>query len=162
MESIFLNRAQINHNDYNRIHCLTNLLFNCVQGTFLVIQNCAGAMVEKNLTNGSIINLGSIVGKTGNMGQANYTASKAGVEAMTKTASKEFGKFGIRVNCILPGLIETPMTDTVPQKFKEIMKMQCPLRRFGHPDEVAEVISFLASDKSSYVNGASIEVTGGF
>lgn len=119
-------------------------------------------MVEKNLTNGSIINLGSIVGKTGNMGQANYTASKAGVEAMTKTASKEFGKFGIRVNCILPGLIETPMTDTVPQKFKEIMKMQCPLRRFGHPDEVAEVISFLASDKSSYVNGASIEVTGGF
>lgn len=80
---------------------------------------------------------------------------------MTKTASREFGKFGIRVNCVLPGFINTPMTETVPQKVKDIMTMQCPLRRFGSPEEVAEVIAFLASDKSSYVNGASIEVTGG-
>lgn len=125
------------------------------------MQNCANALVERNLTNGTIINIGSIVGKIGNMGQVNYTASKAGVEAMTKTASKEFGKFGIRVNCILPGFINTPMTDSVPQKVKDIMMMQCPLRRFGDPDEVAEVIAFLASDKSSYITGASIEVTGG-
>lgn len=126
-----------------------------------MMQNCANAMVEKNITNGTIINLGSIASKIGNIGQANYTSSKAGVEAMTKTASKEFGKFGIRVNCILPGFILTPMTEDVPQKVKDIMTMQCPLRRFGNPEEVAEVIAFLASDKSSYVNGASIEVTGG-
>lgn len=126
-----------------------------------MMQNFANAMVDKNVTNGTIINLGSIASKIGNIGQANYTSSKAGVEAMTKTASREFGKFGIRVNCVLPGFINTPMTETVPQKVKDIMIMQCPLRRFGNADEVAEVIAFLASDKSSYVNGASIEVTGG-
>lgn len=125
------------------------------------MQICANAMVEGNVSNGSIINLGSIVSKFGNIGQANYASSKAGVEAMTKTASREFGKFDIRVNCILPGFINTPMTEAVPQKVKDIMTMQCALRRFGHPDEVAEVIAFLASEKSSYVNGASIEVTGG-
>lgn len=126
------------------------------------MQNCADEMAEHNVTQGSIINIGSIVGKIGNMGQVNYTASKAGVEAMTKTASKEFGKFGIRVNCILPGFINTAMTETVPQKVKDIMMMQCALRRFGEPTEVAEVIAFLASEKSSYINGTSIEVTGGF
>lgn len=126
------------------------------------MQAFANAMVQQNITNGSIINIGSIVGKTGNMGQANYTASKAGVEAMSKTAAKEFGKFGIRVNCVVPGLITTPMIESVPQKVKDIMRMQCPLRRFGNPEEVAEVIAFLASDKSSYITGASIEVTGGF
>ncbi|XP_031619507.1 estradiol 17-beta-dehydrogenase 8 [Contarinia nasturtii] len=132
-----------------------------LKGTFLIMQSCANAMVEKNVSNGTIINIGSIVSKMGNIGQANYVSSKAGVEAITKTASKEFGKFGIRVNCILPGFINTPMTESVPQKVKDIMTMQCALRRFGKPDEVAEVIAFLASDKSSYVNGASIEVTGG-
>lgn len=118
-------------------------------------------MVEKNILNGSIINIGSVAAKIGNIGQANYVSSKAGVEAMTKTASREFGKFGIRVNCVLPGFIETPMTTTVPQKVRDMMIMQCPLRRFGKPDEVAETIAFLASEKSSFVNGASIEVTGG-
>lgn len=132
------------------------------QGSFLIMQEFANAIVERNLSNSSIINLGSIIGKVGNIGQVNYAASKAGVEAMTKTAAKEFGKFGIRANCILPGFIDTPMTETVPQKVRDIMMMQCPLRRFGRPEEVAEVISFLASDRSSYINGASIEVTGGF
>lgn len=132
------------------------------QGSFLIMQEFANAMIEQNLSNSSIINLGSIVGKIGNIGQVNYAASKAGVEAMTKTAAKEFGKFGIRANCILPGFIDTPMTETVPQKVRDIMMMQCPLRRFGRPEEVAEVILFLASDRSSYINGASIEVTGGF
>lgn len=126
------------------------------------MQEFANAIVERNLPNSSIINLGSIIGKIGNIGQINYAASKAGVEAMTKTAAKEFGKFGIRANCILPGFIDTPMTETVPQKVRDIMMMQCPLRRFGTPEEVAEVILFLASDRSSYINGASIEVTGGF
>lgn len=127
-----------------------------------MMKNFANAMVEHNVSEGSIINLGSIVGKIGNVGQVNYSASKAGVEAMTRTASKEFGKFQIRVNSVLPGFINTPMTETVPQKVKDIMVMQCALRRFGKPEEVAEVIAFLASNKSSYINGISIEVTGGF
>lgn len=126
------------------------------------MQACANAMVQQNIRDGSIINIGSIVGKLGNMGQVNYTASKAGVEAMTKTASKEFGQFGIRVNCILPGFIDTPMVESVPQKVVDIMMMQCALRRLGKPEEVAETIAFLASNKSSYINGASVEVTGGF
>lgn len=126
------------------------------------MQSFANALVEREIAGGSIINIGSIVGKYGNIGQANYTASKAGVDTLTKTASKEFGRFGIRVNCVLPGFVETPLTENVPDKVKDIMKMLCALRRFGKPEEIAEVISFLASNKSSYVNGASIEVTGGF
>lgn len=118
------------------------------------------AMTEYKV-GGSIINLASIVGKTGNIGQANYSSSKSGVEAMTRVASKEFGKFNIRVNAVLPGFITSPMTDKVPQKVRDIMTGQCALKRFGNPEEIAEVIAFLASEKSSYVNGASIEVTGG-
>lgn len=133
-----------------------------LKGTFLVMQQFANAMIEHNISDGSIVNLSSIIGKIGNIGQANYAASKAGVEAMTRTAAKEFGKFRIRVNCILPGFIETPMTASVPQKVKDIMVLQCAMRRFGKPEEVAEVVAFLASNKSSYVNGASIEVTGGW
>lgn len=125
------------------------------------MQKFAQAMVEHNVTDGSVINLASIVGKLGNIGQVNYSASKSGVEAMTRTASKEFGKFKIRVNAILPGFINTPMTEIVPQKVKDIVIQQSAMRRFGEPEEVAEVISFLASNKSSYINGASIEVTGG-
>lgn len=133
-----------------------------LKGTFLVIQTFANAMVEHKIPNGSIVNIGSIVGKYGNIGQTNYAASKAGVAIMTKVASKEFGKFGIRVNTVLPGMILTPMLSAVPDKVKEKFIAQIPLGRFGKPEEVAEVILFLASDKSLYVNGASIEVTGGF
>ncbi|KAJ6643241.1 (3R)-3-hydroxyacyl-CoA dehydrogenase [Pseudolycoriella hygida] len=132
-----------------------------LKGTFLVMQNFAQAMVAHNIGGGSIVNIASIVGKTGNMGQVNYASSKSGVESMTRVASKEFGKFNIRVNAILPGFIKSPMTDKVPDKVKEIYLQSCALKRFGQPEEIAEVISFLASDKSSFVNGASIEVTGG-
>lgn len=125
------------------------------------MQKFAEAMVENGSPEGSIVNLSSIIGKIGNLGQANYSASKAGVEAMTKSASKEFGKHNIRVNCILPGFINTPMTEAVPQKVKDLMLQNIRLRRFGDPNEVAELIAFLASTKSSYINGASIEVTGG-
>ncbi|TMW39834.1 hypothetical protein DOY81_015086, partial [Sarcophaga bullata] len=96
-----------------------------------------------------------------NMGQANYAATKAGVISFTEVASKEFGKFGIRVNAILPGYINTPMVDTVPEKIKADVVKRCPMGRMGEPHEIAEVIAFLASNKSSYVNGAAIEVTGG-
>ncbi|KAL3274720.1 hypothetical protein HHI36_016095 [Cryptolaemus montrouzieri] len=133
-----------------------------LKGTFFVIQTFANSIIEYKIPNASIINLGSIVGKNGNIGQANYSASKAGVEMLTKTAAKELGKQGIRVNTVLPGFIKTPMTDIVPNKVKEMFVKQIPLSRFGTAEEVAEVISFLASDKSSYINGASIDVNGGF
>nr|XP_003699839.1 PREDICTED: estradiol 17-beta-dehydrogenase 8 [Megachile rotundata] len=133
-----------------------------LKGTFFTIQTAVKEMMNANVSTGSsIINLSSIIGKIGNMGQANYAASKAGVIAITKTACLEFGQFGIRVNAVLPGFIETPMTETVPDNVKRMFIKRVALRRMGKPEEVAEVIAFLASSKSSYINGASIEVTGG-
>lgn len=110
---------------------------------------------------GSIINISSVTAKMGNMGQANYAPSKAAVETLTRVASKEFAKFGIRVNTVIPGFINTPMTQTVPEKVKEMIVKQIAMRRFGEPEEVSDTIAFLASDKSSFVTGASIEVSGG-
>ncbi|KAM8721566.1 hypothetical protein ACLKA7_007448 [Drosophila subpalustris] len=132
-----------------------------LKGTFLVTQQFAKAMIEQQLAHCSIVNLSSIVARMNNVGQANYAATKAGVISFTEVASKEFGKFGIRVNCILPGYIDTPMVAVVPDKIKEQVVQKCPLGRLGQPDEIAEVIAFLASQKSAYVNGAAIEVTGG-
>ncbi|ALC48821.1 CG3603 [Drosophila busckii] len=132
-----------------------------LKGTFLVTQQLAKAMIEQQLQGGSIINLSSIVAKMNNVGQANYAATKAGVISLTEVASKELGKFGIRVNCILPGYIDTPMVAVVPDKIKEQVVQKCPLARLGKPEEIAEVIAFLASEKASYVTGAAIEVTGG-
>ena len=97
-------------------------------------------MINANVsTSGSIVNVSSIIGKIGNIGQANYAASKAGVIALTQTASLEFGQFGIRVNTVLPGFIETPMTKTVPDKIKQLFLKKIPLQRKGKPEEVAEV-----------------------
>ncbi|XP_072935255.1 estradiol 17-beta-dehydrogenase 8 isoform X2 [Epargyreus clarus] len=132
-----------------------------LKGTFLVMQTFAKAMTEASVT-GSIVNISSIVGKYGNLGQSNYTASKAGVVAMTKTAAKELGKFNIRVNAVLPGFINTPIVKTVPDKVMMMMLMLVPLGRMGEPEEIAEVITFLSSDKSSFITGAAIDVTGGF
>uniref|UniRef100_A0A3Q2FN73 (3R)-3-hydroxyacyl-CoA dehydrogenase n=1 Tax=Cyprinodon variegatus TaxID=28743 RepID=A0A3Q2FN73_CYPVA len=128
-----------------------------LKGSFLVTQAVAQALVACGAPKGSIITLGSIVGKVGNLGQANYAASKAGVEGLTRTAAKEFGRFGIRCNCVLPGFISTPMTDKVPEKVLD--KSLVPLGRMG--EAVADVCAFLASDDSRYITGASIEVTGG-
>jgi len=129
-------------------------------GTFLVTKAACKELVDTKLS-GSIVNIASIVGVTGNLGQSNYSASKAGVEAFTKTVAKEMGRNGIRCNAVVPGFIVSPMTDTVPDKVKDMFKKSIALGRLGNPEEVAEVIVFLASDKSSYVNGASIHVTGG-
>merc|ERR1712156_668210 len=106
-----------------------------LKGTFLVTQTAASLMKEQKLA-GSIVNIASIVGRTGNIGQANYTASKAGVIGFTKTAAKELGKFGIRVNVILP------------DKVKEAFVSQIPLGEFGLPVDIAEVAAFLASSRS--------------
>ncbi|XP_067865816.1 estradiol 17-beta-dehydrogenase 8 isoform X2 [Heterodontus francisci] len=99
--------------------------------------------------------------KVGNVGQTNYTASKAGVVALTKTSAKELARFGIRCNTILPGFIDTPMAAKVPQKVLDTVLQLVPLGRLGDPSEVANVCVFLASDDSSYITGASLEVTGG-
>ncbi|XP_047525678.1 estradiol 17-beta-dehydrogenase 8 isoform X2 [Pieris napi] len=132
-----------------------------LKGTFLIMQNFAKQMTETSVS-GSIINISSIVGKYGNIGQTNYSASKAGVVAMTQTAAKELGKFNIRVNVILPGFIDTPMVKTVPDKVKAGLLKMVPLGRLGTPSEVAELITFLGSEKSSFITGASIDVTGGY
>uniref|UniRef100_A0A3Q1J565 (3R)-3-hydroxyacyl-CoA dehydrogenase n=1 Tax=Anabas testudineus TaxID=64144 RepID=A0A3Q1J565_ANATE len=132
-----------------------------LKGSFLVTQAVAQALVACGAPKGSIITVGSIVGKVGNIGQANYSASKAGVEGLTRTAAKELSRFGIRCNCVLPGFISTPMTDKVPEKVISKIKSLVPMGRMGEPAEVADVCAFLASDDSRYITGTSIEVTGG-
>merc|ERR1711881_725976 len=131
-----------------------------LKGTFLVTQAGASLMKDKSLP-GSIVNIASVAARTGNLGQANYTASKAGVIGFTKTAAKELGRFGIRVNVILPGFIKTPMTDVVPDKVKTGILSQIPLGDFGDPIDIAEATAFLACERSKYITGASFDVNGG-
>lgn len=164
--TIVVNSAGITRDNY--LLKLTEADFDQVidvnlKGTFLVTQKAVKAMIEAGVSHGgAVVNMASIIGKLGNVGQSNYSASKAGVIAMTKSASMEFGKFGVRINAVLPGFIKSPMTDVIPEDIKEMYIAKSPLGRIGTPDEVAEVVAFLCSDKSSFVNGASIEVTGGF
>jgi len=131
-----------------------------LKGTFLVTQAAASLMKENQLP-GSIVNIASVVARTGLVTNANYTASKAGVIGFSKTAAKELGKFGIRVNVILPGFIKTPMTDMFPDKARIGLLRQIPLGDFGDPLDIAEVSSFLASSKSKYITGALLDVNGG-
>ncbi|XP_076454675.1 estradiol 17-beta-dehydrogenase 8-like [Babylonia areolata] len=132
-----------------------------LKGTYLVSQAFGRAVAEANLETASIVNISSIVGKTGNLGQANYSASKSGVIGLTKTAAKELARFNIRVNCVLPGFIQTPMTDTVPEKVMGMILFITPLQRVGRPEEIADACVFLASEKSSFITGTTLEVTGG-
>ncbi|KAM8952783.1 (3R)-3-hydroxyacyl-CoA dehydrogenase [Pelodytes ibericus] len=131
-----------------------------LKGPFLITQAVARALIASGQHRGSVINIGSIVGKVGNLGQCNYAASKAGVEGLTKSAAKELAKFGIRCNTVLPGFISSPMTDKVPQKVLDKFSGMIPMGRLGKPQDVADVCAFLASDDSKYITGASIEVTG--
>jgi 17beta-estradiol 17-dehydrogenase/3alpha(17beta)-hydroxysteroid dehydrogenase (NAD+) len=142
-----------------------------LKGTFLITQAAARALAENitssnlNLssmqTYASIVNLSSVVGRFGNIGQANYAASKAGVEGFTRTTAKELGKLKIRCNSILAGFIKTPMTDKVPEKYINQIVKAVPLGRLGDPDDVAQLAMFLGSDASSYITGSSIECGGG-
>ncbi|KAK7094979.1 (3R)-3-hydroxyacyl-CoA dehydrogenase-like [Littorina saxatilis] len=132
-----------------------------LKGTYLVNQAFGRAVAEAKLELASIVNISSIVGKTGNIGQANYAASKSGVIGLTKTAAMELAKFNIRVNCVLPGFIQTPMTETVPEKVMGVVVMLTPLMRMGKPEEIADACVFLASEKSSFITGVALEVTGG-
>ncbi|KAL7883062.1 hypothetical protein SRHO_G00007200 [Serrasalmus rhombeus] len=132
-----------------------------LKGTFLLTQAVSSALVAAGISKGSIITVGSIVGKVGNVGQINYSASKAGVEGLTRTAAKELSKYGIRCNCILPGFIASPMTENLPEKVMSKISPLILMGRMGKPAEVADVCAFLASDDSQYITGVSIEVAGG-
>jgi 3-oxoacyl-[acyl-carrier protein] reductase len=119
--------------------------------------------IKKMLKNkkGKIINITSVVGHTGNLGQANYTASKAGLVAMSKSLAIEYAKKNINVNCISPGFIKTAMTDKIDEKFKEIIVSKIPSARLGEPEDIANAVLFLASDNSNYINGETLHVNGG-
>ena len=119
--------------------------------------------IKKMLKNksGKIVNITSVVGHTGNLGQANYTASKAGIVAMSKSLAIEYAKKNINVNCISPGFIKTAMTDKIDEKFKENIISKIPSARLGEPDDIANAVNFLCSDQSSYINGETLHVNGG-
>ena len=119
--------------------------------------------IKKMLKNksGKIINITSIVGHTGNLGQANYTASKAGIIAMSKSLAIEYAKKNINVNCISPGFIKTAMTDKIDEKFKDIIVSKIPSARLGEPEDIANAVVFLASNQSDYINGETLHVNGG-
>ena len=130
-----------------------------LKGVWLCGQTVANVMLENG--SGSIINASSIVGIYGNFGQSNYSATKGGVIAMTKTWARELGPKGIRVNAIAPGFTMTPMMETVPEKVLEDVKAKTPLRRLGQPIDIANAYLFLASDESSFITAHTLVVDGG-
>ena len=127
--------------------------------TFLLSKNVVKKMLKSK--KGKIINITSIVGHTGNIGQANYTASKAGVVAMSKSLALEYGKKNINVNCISPGFISTEMTNKINDDYKEVLKSKIPMNRFGTPNDIANTVIFLCSNLSDYITGETIHVNGG-
>jgi len=128
-------------------------------GAHLCIQQALGAMLKQR--SGRIINLSSVVAQTGNAGQSNYVASKAGLIGLTRAIAVEVASRSITVNAIAPGFIETPMTDVLSQELKDKMKSLIPLGRFGADREIAAAIAFLASDEAGYITGQVLEVNGG-
>ena len=127
--------------------------------TFLLSKFAIKKMLKKK--SGKIINITSVVGHTGNLGQSNYTASKAGIIAMSKSLALEYAKKNININCISPGFIKTAMTDKIDEKFKDMIISKIPSARLGEPEDIANVVLFLASDQSNYINGETIHVNGG-
>ena len=130
-----------------------------LKSAFNFIHACTPIMARQR--SGSIINMSSVVGVSGNAGQCNYSASKAGLIGLSKSIAKEMGPRGIRSNCIAPGFIATDMTEALPENLRQEWEKQIPLRRAGQPEDVAKVALFLASDLSSYVTGQVINCCGG-
>ena len=130
-----------------------------LKGAFNMLSLCGAMMMRAK--QGRIINITSVSAFTGNYGQINYTAAKAGMVGMTKTAAKELGARGITVNAVAPGWIATEMSDKVPEDIRENAKKQIALGRFGKPEEIAGVVAFLASDAASYISGQTIIADGG-
>ena len=127
--------------------------------TFIGCREALKAMRKKRF--GSVVNIASIVGETGNAGQTNYAASKGGTIAMTKSFAIEAGTSGIRYNTVTPGFIATEMTNVLKDDVKEMFTAKIPMARFGNPSEVAEAVAFLLSDHSSYITGETLKVNGG-
>lgn len=130
-----------------------------LKGTFYFTKYASKVMMKKR--SGKIINMVSVVGITGNIGQVNYAASKAGVIGMIKSAARELASRNICVNGVAPGFIETDMTDVLPEDIKEAAKAKIPLGRFGKPEEVASLVAFLAGDGGNYITGQIITIDGG-
>tara|TARA_X000000950_G_scaffold59819_1_gene72632 strand:- start:21 stop:758 length:738 start_codon:yes stop_codon:yes gene_type:complete len=127
--------------------------------TFLLCKFFLKKMIKNK--NGKIINITSIVGHTGNVGQANYAASKSGIIGMSKSLALEYAKKNININCISPGFIKTNMTDKIDTKFKDLIISKIPSNRLGEPSDVANVAAFLSSEMSDYITGETIHVNGG-
>ena len=130
-----------------------------LKGNFLVLKAAAAMMIRRK--KGSVINISSVVGLTGNAGQVNYAAAKAGVIGMTKAAAKELASRGIRVNAVAPGFVHTEMTEVLSSQVKEAAVAQIPLGRFGETQDIANTVAFLASEKADYITGQVICVDGG-
>lgn len=130
-----------------------------LKGAFLVTKVVAKIMMKQR--SGAIVNIASVVGLMGNAGQANYTASKAGLIALTKTAARELGSRNIRVNAVAPGYIHTAMTDALPEAAQQAMLAVVPLKRQGEPEDVAKAVAFLASPEADYITGQTLAVCGG-
>ena len=127
--------------------------------TFLISKFAIKKMLKNKY--GKIVNITSVVGHTGNIGQSNYSASKAGIIAMSKSLAIEYSKKNININCISPGFIKTMMTDKLDEKFKEKIISKIPSGRLGEPDDVANAVIFLISNQSDYINGETLHVNGG-
>ena len=130
-----------------------------LKGCFLFSKACASIMMKQRA--GKIINIASVVGISGNAGQANYAASKAGIIGFTKSLAKELGSRGITVNAVAPGFVETDMTDVLSDKIKEALLNNIPLKRTAKPEDIANAIGFLASEKADYITGQVLTVDGG-
>jgi acetoacetyl-CoA reductase len=130
-----------------------------VSGAFYMVKAVLDHMLERG--SGRIVNVSSVIGQTGNIGQANYAASKAALLGLTQSLALETARKGITVNCVAPGFIETEMVAAVPQEILDAIIEKVPLRRLGRPDEVARVVRFLLEDESSYITGSMYTVNGG-
>ncbi len=130
-----------------------------LKGSFNCLKAVVGLMIRQKY--GRIVNVSSTVGLRGNVGQANYAASKAGIVGLTKSAAKELGRRNITVNAIAPGFIQTPMTEKLDERTKKSFLSQIPLGRAGRPEEVASLVSYLVSEEASYITGEVIKIDGG-
>ena len=130
-----------------------------MRGVYLCTKYAAEVMREQG--SGVILNASSVVARFGNFGQTNYVAAKAGLEGMTKVWARELGKHGIRVNAVAPGFIQTDMIAGMPEKIIKMMGAKVPLKRWGQPEDVANLYCFLASDEASYISGVVLQVDGG-
>ena len=130
-----------------------------LQATFKLNQAAVKKMMRQRY--GRIINMSSVIAYSGNAGQANYAASKAGMIGMSKSIALEIASIGITVNCVAPGFIDTPMTEVIPENIQQEIRERIPMGRTGKPEEVANAVLFLASDEASYITGSTVHVNGG-